>query len=50
MNDLNKQVIYTTDFPHTDFDAPKAVTNHEGLEEDQQQKMLGENAGRLFDV
>jgi len=48
MNELNDQLVYTTDYPHMDFDAPMAVTDHEGLREEQKRKMLGENAARLF--
>jgi predicted TIM-barrel fold metal-dependent hydrolase len=50
MNELNDQLIYTTDFPHMDFDAPRAITAHEGLSEEQKRKILGENAERLFGI
>lgn len=50
MNDLSDQLVYTTDFPHMDFDAPAAITTHEGLRVDQKRKMLGENGRRLFDI
>lgn len=50
MTNLSDQLIYTTDFPHMDFDAPQAVIQHEGLREEQKRKMLSENAKQLFDL
>ena len=49
MNELEDQLIFTTDFPHMDFDAPSAVLNHPGLTDATKRKMLGENAERMFD-
>jgi len=49
MTDLSDQLIFTTDYPHMDFDAPAAVLDHEGLTDETKRKMLGENAERLFD-
>lgn len=50
MSDIEDQLVYTTDFPHMDFDAPTAVTSHEGLNDETKRKMLGENARELFDI
>lgn len=50
MSDLEDQLVYTTDFPHMDFDAPMAVTDHDGLNDDTKRKMLSENARTLFDI
>jgi predicted TIM-barrel fold metal-dependent hydrolase len=49
MNGLEDQLVFTTDFPHMDFDAPSAVLDHPGLTDATKRKMLGENAERLFD-
>ena len=47
---LEDQLVYTSDHPHQDFDAPMAVENIEGLDERQREKILGENAARLFGI
>lgn len=50
MNDLEDQFIYTSDFPHMDFDAPAAISQHPGLTEDQKRKILQDNAEDLFGI
>lgn len=50
MNDLEDQFIYTSDFPHMDFDAPTAIANHSGLTEDQKRGILQDNAQELFGI
>ncbi|MFB6097398.1 MAG: amidohydrolase family protein [Haloferacaceae archaeon] len=49
-NGLEDQLVFTTDWPHMDFDAPAAIASHEGLTDDQKRKMLQENAERLFGI
>jgi predicted TIM-barrel fold metal-dependent hydrolase len=46
--DLEDQLVYTSDRPHQDFDAPAAIENIEGLSESQRSKLLSENAAELF--
>lgn len=48
MNDLEDQLVYTTDFPHMDFDAPIAIECHEGLRKKQKRKIFEENGRQLF--
>jgi len=48
--DLEDQVVYNSDRPHQDFDAPAAIDNIEGLSEAQRSKVLSENAKTLFDL
>jgi len=49
MSALTDQLVFTTDYPHMDFDAPVAVLDHPGLTAETKRKMMGENAARLFD-
>ena len=46
--DLEDQLVYTSDHPHQDFDAPQAITNLDGLSDTQRRKILHENAQELF--
>jgi len=46
--DLEDQVVYTSDRPHQDFDAPAAIDNVEGLSDEQRKKILHDNAAELF--
>lgn len=46
--DLEDQLVYTSDRPHQDFDAPAAIENIEGLSDAQRRKLLSENAETLF--
>jgi predicted TIM-barrel fold metal-dependent hydrolase len=48
--DLGDQLVYTSDRPHQDFDAPTAIDNIERLSETQRQKILSENAAELFSL
>lgn len=48
MNDLEDQFLFTSDFPHMDFDATVAISEHEGLTYDQKRKILQDNAEDLF--
>ena len=45
---LEDQVVYCSDRPHQDFDAPAAVENVEGLTEAQKDKIFEDNARELF--
>ena len=45
---LEDQLVYNSDRPHQDFDAPMAVDNIEGLTDEQRRKILGDNAAELF--
>jgi predicted TIM-barrel fold metal-dependent hydrolase len=45
---LEDQVVYTSDRPHQDFDAPAAIENIEGLSDEQRRKILHDNAAELF--
>ncbi|WP_436348264.1 amidohydrolase family protein [Natronorubrum sp. FCH18a] len=45
---LEDQIVYTSDRPHQDFDAPAAVDNIEGLNDEQRHKIFSENATELF--
>lgn len=47
---LEDQLVYTSDHPHQDFDAPQAITNLEGLSDQQQRKILQDNARELFGI
>lgn len=49
-NDLENQLVFTSDWPHMDFDAPRAIAGHDGLTREQKRKILQENAERLFDI
>ncbi len=46
--DLEDQLVYTSDRPHQDFDAPAAIENIESLSDAQRRKLLSENAETLF--
>ncbi|GGM63155.1 putative TIM-barrel fold metal-dependent hydrolase [Halarchaeum rubridurum] len=45
---LEDQLVYNSDRPHQDFDAPAAIENLEGISETQRTKILSENAATLF--
>lgn len=47
---LEDQLVYTSDRPHQDFDAPQAIENIEGLTDAQRSKILSENATELFNL
>ncbi|MGQ4555485.1 amidohydrolase family protein [Halobellus sp. GM3] len=48
--DLEDQLIYCSDRPHQDFDAPAAVDNVEGLTDEQKDKIFEQNARELFGI
>lgn len=50
MNDLEDQLVFTSDVPHMDFDAPMAVLEHEGLNEETKRKMIHDNPKRMFGI
>lgn len=50
MNELEDQLIFTTDWPHMDFDAPAALLDHEALTREQKVKIMQDNAQELFDL
>lgn len=45
---LDNQIVYNSDRPHQDFDAPAAIDNIKGLSETQREKILHDNAADLF--
>jgi hypothetical protein len=42
------QLLYASDWPHWDFDAPSAITKLPFLSEQAKRNILGLNAARLF--
>ena len=50
MNDLEDQVVYTSDVPHMDFDSTRAVSGHEGLSREQKIKIFQDNPRRIFGI
>lgn len=48
--DLAEQLVYTSDRPHQDFDAPQAIYDIEGLSEELRENILHRNAARLFSL
>lgn len=50
MMGLEDQVIFTSDYPHSDSDSVGAIADHEGLTEKQKVKILQDNAKQLFDL
>lgn len=48
MNDLEEQLLLTTDYPHMDFDAPASVLEHEGLTEEQKLNIVQNNPESLL--
>jgi len=48
--DLEDQLIYCSDRPHQDFDAPAAVDNVEGLSETRKKRIFQDNARELFNL
>lgn len=49
-NDLDDQIVFTTDYPHMDFDAPRAVLDHPGLTREQKTKMVQDNPREFFGI
>lgn len=48
MFDYENRLVYASDYPHWDFDAPSAVYDLPFLSETAKRKILGENAARAF--
>jgi uncharacterized protein len=44
------QLLYASDWPHWDFDAPSSITRLPFLDEHAKRNILGLNAARLFDL
>jgi predicted TIM-barrel fold metal-dependent hydrolase len=42
------RLMYASDYPHTDYDHPSAITNLRFLDDDEKAKILGENALEVF--
>jgi predicted TIM-barrel fold metal-dependent hydrolase len=43
-----EQLLYSSDWPHWDFDLPSSITTIPFLDEEMKRNILGENARRLF--
>ena len=43
-------MLYASDWPHWDFDAPSSITKLPFLNEQAKRNILGLNAARLFDL
>lgn len=50
LNRLEDQIVFTTDFPHQDFDSTAAIIDHEGLTREQKRKILQDNGKELFGI
>ncbi|MDA4122265.1 MAG: amidohydrolase [Thaumarchaeota archaeon] len=48
MFDYENRLVYASDYPHWDFDAPSAIYDLPFLSETAKRKILGENAARAF--
>jgi predicted TIM-barrel fold metal-dependent hydrolase len=44
------QLLYASDWPHWDFDAPSSITTLPFLNEEAKRNILGLNAARLFNL
>jgi hypothetical protein len=44
------QLLYASDWPHWDFDAPSSITTLPFLSEQGKRNILGLNAARIFDL
>lgn len=42
------RLLYASDYPHTDYDVPTAITDMPGLTDDDKRKILGANAKEVF--
>ncbi|WP_276259572.1 amidohydrolase family protein [Haloglomus litoreum] len=49
-NGLEDQLVFTSDWPHMDFDAPSSILDHDGLTQEQKKKILQDNAQELLDL
>jgi uncharacterized protein len=50
MIDARNQLVYASDWPHWDFDLPGRILDIPFLDEDAKRRILGENAGRIFNL
>lgn len=50
MINAETQLLYASDWPHFDFDAPRVIYDIPFLSEDQKRNILGRNAARLFNL
>lgn len=50
MINAETQLLYASDWPHFDFDAPRAIYDIEFLTEHQKRRILGLNAAEIFDL
>ncbi|RNB80523.1 amidohydrolase [Brevibacillus nitrificans] len=50
MFDAENQLLYASDYPHQDFDAPASIYDLPFLNEKAKRKILGENALKLFNI
>ena len=48
MINAKDQLLYASDWPHWDFDAPSVIWDLPILDDDAKKNILGENALRLF--
>jgi predicted TIM-barrel fold metal-dependent hydrolase len=44
------RLMYASDYPHVDYDAPTAITSIPGLSDEQKEKILGGNAMEVFNL
>ena len=50
MFDSENRLVYASDYPHWDFDAPSVVYDLPFLSFEAKKKILGENAAKLFKI
>lgn len=50
MFDAENHLMYASDYPHFDFDVPTSITNLPFLSRRAKQKIMGENAAKLFHI
>ena len=44
------RLLYASDYPHTDYDTPNAITSIPGLSREDKEKILGRNAEEVFGI
>lgn len=50
MINAENRLLYSSDYPHQDFDLPSAIWDLPGLSEQARRNILGHNAARLFNL
>ena len=50
MINAKEQLLYASDWPHYDFDAPSVIWDLPFLDEKQKKNILGENARKLYNL